>query len=788
MSNSADEFDLQPDPRILPMLGEINLPQWRCLAELVDNAIDGFLSELRSGRSLNDPEVLINLPTTDSPSARVTVSDNGPGMPPDKLEKAVRAGWSGNNPIEGLGMFGMGFNIATARLGTVTTVWTSQAGESEEHGLRIDFDELRQQGHFRTPRQSRPKTDSQRSGTSITIERLKPEQRAWFTKPANRSRAKKEMAKAYSAMLRDNGVPISFKLVLNARRVPALHHCVWDEDRSVDTTRHGTVFAVQRIDKSLPDRPFCTSCWQWLAATDTVCPACGAADNVVDRKRHVHGWIGLQRYLSSTSYGIDFIRNGRKIEIGNRDLFFWHDPSSGGEELEYPIDDPRQRGRFVGEIHLDHCRVTYMKDRFDRTDPAWDEMVGIVRGEGPLQPQKASGLGFSHNESPLFKLFQAFRRSSPPKARVAGGWVNVLVVKDNDRAEEMAKRFHDGEADYQTDQKWWELVQEEDNKLLTPSGTGTAGTGAGGDLPGFGGGDGHGATDPTDVDGETPPPTQPAPPRSAIPSLTREYRHDGTALRWDVRAFEVEPEDPDLGSGSRPWRSRRLAQGETEFLINTDHPIFQSATMTDLDALLCELAYKAADFTRSQADVPRFSEILADLRDQYAGPLKLDPVAIANSAELLFRSIARAWPGGIDSDDANELFNDLPSEDRESIQHRMAARSVRNPQQVISEARFLEYSPPRVVVDFVLSQPELFFDGRCWDDAYSDLDYLNPAATDEARRRVLKYYEALLLDAQWLSELDPDDLDAVPRERALRAMFAVELLAPTSPDGLSDDS
>jgi hypothetical protein len=33
----AQEFDLQPDPRVLPMLSEINIDQWRCIAELVDN-------------------------------------------------------------------------------------------------------------------------------------------------------------------------------------------------------------------------------------------------------------------------------------------------------------------------------------------------------------------------------------------------------------------------------------------------------------------------------------------------------------------------------------------------------------------------------------------------------------------------------------------------------------------------------------------------------------------------------------------------------------------------------
>ncbi len=270
--------------------------------------------------------------------------------------------------------------------------------------------------------------------------------------------------------------------------------------------------------------------------------------------------------------------------------------------------------------------------------------------------------------------------------------------------------------------------------------------------------------------------------------MTREYVHDATGLRWDVKAFEVDRDDPDLGGESTPWLLRKLADGGTEFFANTSHPIFDSATMTPLDALLCELAHKAADFTRNQASAPSFAEMLADLRDRYAGPLKLDPVALASNAEMLFRSIARAWSHGIESDDANALFNELPSIDREAIHHKMAARSVAQPQQAISDGRFLEFAPARAVVDFVLAHPDLFFDGRCWEDAYADLDYLHPSATEEARKRVLQHYEALLLDALWLSEQDPDDLQVAPRERVLRATLAVALLAPTPPEGVSGDA
>ena len=39
-------------------------------------------------------------------------------------------------------MFGMGFNIATARLGLVTTVWTTREGDLEWFGVEINFERL----------------------------------------------------------------------------------------------------------------------------------------------------------------------------------------------------------------------------------------------------------------------------------------------------------------------------------------------------------------------------------------------------------------------------------------------------------------------------------------------------------------------------------------------------------------------------------------------------------------------------------------------------------------------
>jgi hypothetical protein len=92
----------------------------------------------------------------------------------------------------------------------------------------------------------------------------------------------------------------------------------------------------------------------------------------------------------------------------------------------------------------------------------------------------------------------------------------------------------------------------------------------------------------------------------------------------------------------------------------------------------------------------------------------------------------------------------------------------------------LAYAPPRVVSDFFSNHPELFLDGKCWDDAFATLDYGRPLATQEAQTQVKRYYESLLADAVWLADQDATDLTDVNRARLLRAQLALDLLAPTS--------
>ena len=778
-SSEANGFDLTPEPRILPMLGEISLGAWRCIAELIDNSIDGFLNSEGRGTTLSDPEVHVSLPTRTEGNPRVTVRDNGPGMTPENLEKAVRAGWTGNEPIGSLGMFGMGFNIATARLGTRTQVWTTREGDHEWHGLTIDFQTLMRQGHFRTPRSTRPKGDPRERGTEIAVERPKPETAQTFSKASNRSRITRELAKVYASMLRVNGRPLNFRLTVNNNLVQGRQQCVWgdgEKPRTVVTPRHGEVSALQNVDVDLGERAFCSACWQWLPFEKVVCPSCGSSDAVVQRPRRISGWLGVQRYLSAVDFGIDFIRHGRKIELANKELFIWD--NDGVPEPEYPIDDPRYRGRLVGEIHLDHARVTYTKDRFDRNDPAWDEMVTAIRGTGPLRPDKAQDLGYGMNMSPLSLLFQAFRRSNPQR-RVAGGYTRLLVVPDNTRAEEMARRFHSHEPEYQSDAKWYELVEEADRRLLTDSSKEMS-TPDTQDLEGF-----TTSTDPipdcdTDSSIELPGRTTIDFQRVALPTITREYTSESTSLRWNVEAFQVSPDDPELGGREQPWKLVATTQGDYRFLVNGRHVVFQSATMTPLDALLVQLAWVALDFLRGQ-QTPNatFGAVLAELRDRYATTSKLDPATLSVAAAATLTEIGRCLQRNIDVGDGVVLFTELTPSEQDDVQHRMAARMVPDPQSTIAMGGFLEYAPYRTLLRFFRRHPELFLDGRYWETAYDSLDYGTNSATDEARERIIQYYVGLLSDAMWLAEQHTSDISQASRERLLRTSLALDLLAPS---------
>lgn len=95
VGEGMEELDLTPDPRILGVLGEIPFQPWQCLAELVDDSFDEFISDPDRDPA-EPPSIHMNLPKPNSgPDGTVSIVDNGRGMTQADFEKGLRAGYSG---------------------------------------------------------------------------------------------------------------------------------------------------------------------------------------------------------------------------------------------------------------------------------------------------------------------------------------------------------------------------------------------------------------------------------------------------------------------------------------------------------------------------------------------------------------------------------------------------------------------------------------------------------------------------------------------------------------------
>ena len=343
----SETIDITPTPRILRMLGQIDFSAFQCICELIDNSVDAF-----STNDLNEetsPEIFVKIPrvkkgTVNDENVSITITDNGAGMDYDQLNKSLRAGFSSNNPIDKMGLFGMGFNIATARLGQRTEIITWRKNESFKNRVIIDFKDLEDTGKFNAPIEKIQKSEDEinKQGTEIRISRLN-----WdHIRPLRqKARIAKKIGRTYGRIIRSKKI----KLFYEGYSCKPYNHCVWSKTR---TGRNG-VPAVIDIDEVIDTKRYCTSCWTWLYKADATCPSCGELTNVTERERRIKGWIGLQRFFDSNDYGIDLIRNGRVIRTQDKSLFYWKNETTEELDLEYPIDGHQTRGRFVGELEID---------------------------------------------------------------------------------------------------------------------------------------------------------------------------------------------------------------------------------------------------------------------------------------------------------------------------------------------------------------------------------------------------------------------------------------------------
>ncbi len=768
---------ITPSPRILKMLGQIEFAEWQCLAELIDNSIDALRQAAVSREYDLSPEdycIEVYLPESQNDlDATVEVKDHAPGMNTDKLQQAVKAGWSGNDQFDHLGLFGMGFNVATARLGRITRVITTQRSESSWVGVEIDLDNIEED--FEAADLDLPKEDPELHGTSVIISSLDADRANMLAKRHNAIRMK--LGHVYSWILTETKI----KLRVNGRLVAPKRLCAWGEDRSV-TRGSGQsaedIPAVIPIDEELGEADACSDCGNWQNTGKDKCDSCGS-ENINARQRRIHGWVGIQRYLHPNEYGMDFLRNGRKIVTFDKDVFSWIDPNNplAVSESEYPVEVPADQGRIIGEIHIDHVPVHYMKDRFNTADRSWKSAIEFLRGPGPLKPQRAKQLNYPQNDSPIGRLFRGYRRNDPGYSYLVPGDGTRAI---NQQVQEWGAWFGRGDGVYQDDKKWWDaVVFHEQQKALKNAPTSPPDDEADVDavMRALQGSEAVDDDETPDVEGSSS--NQEERPLTihdkvqnllrdarAYPTLTREVHSRSLSESLNVRAYEV-AESPLLDGNNDAHTAVWLSPAEggaVNLFVDANHESFTEHGVEVLDMAIAQIAHFM--LTRSNSTEHSISQIMYELRRENFPDEKADFVTVQNSSRDLMNHIKSRLVNFV-AEDCHRAWGLLSSEEIAQMESR-AVLSGRPGQSIdSSDPAFIEEVPALFLLTLFDDWPAIFLDEKVFRSKYNQLQ--DGAAKQMCKSRIA----SLLIDAAAIAaeEKTPASLNQLKRAR-----LAVEIL------------
>ena len=744
------QLDLTPSPRVLRMLGQVDFKPWQCLAELADNAVDAFLTgREQGGTGVMFPQVNIEISSNTeilADAGTIRIADNAPGMDAELLERAVRAGYSGNNSVDKLGLFGMGFNVATARLGNRTEVWTTRADDDYWWGVRIDFDEMEKSDTFRVPALTKEKAPSERDrhGTEIVITKLDKERARYLRSGGGLRVTRNQLSRVYNKIMRDIGL----KVIVAGQELRAREFCTWDGKRSVDTgNRFGRVPAILPIKVDLGERQYCNDCWVWLLSQDAECPSCGSEDQLRMRSRMVAGWIGVQRFFDQRDYGIDLIRNGRVIEDRSKVFFSWTNPDDGEVLDEYPIEQQHWGGRIVGELNIDFVPLaSHQKDSFDRNTAEWQMVFEAVHGIGPMLPQIRRRLDFvDANESPLARLHAAYRRGNPPGLR----WLvpgNAKGEGNNVDPQQWAVKFWEGDPDYQSDDIWWNaILQVEEAKQS------------------------KGDTVPKDQQGEDLFPDDPSTESEEDSEGEGAKQPDPPELQEEkdvVLSKDISlPEMP--GSSTLEVTTSRLVTGtlqsnlHMEFaavgnrvavLYDERHALFTNTLTEPVDCLVEELAYQLLQRSNTTQREWPISRITQLLKEKYFPWSIRSYDSIREQCASLVDELLQHFEEELS--ELSPLADSVVTEAERTVIARNVARIDRGGEErvleVIRSGSYPKYLGYDGVVGLMSSNPLLALDNRFFAVSYEDVDEPN-------RKAIMDQLLVPLKDIVWAASFDPGD-------------------------------
>lgn len=741
------QMDITPTPTLLEVLSKLDVAPWRCVAEFVDNSLDDF-------RRSRNPQGIVTIRYSDR---QLIIADNGSGMTFDQLQDALKAGYSNKSKADDLGLFGIGFNVASACLGSRIEILTRKAGDERWHYADLDINKLRRAGTFNLqPRYARNVETEFQHGT-IFISHLNEQQAQRFERAAFRREMANQLGRVYSYLLRASvpglsgdcaGNSRNVVISINDEKVTPYLPCIWSEERSV-TYQRETIQAVQKFNKELPDAFLCEDCGIWHNdVQSSTCSNCHSS-NLITKSRRVWGWIGVQRYMDRVDFGIDFLRNGRAIMIKDQKVFSYKDPTVGEVYKDYPVEWPADMGRIVGEVHCDHVTVDFIKSSFIETDPNFRGVINIVRGNSSLQPKRAT----SENNSPMSKIFNGFRINE------AG--TRYLICGNGEKAIHQAtknwgRKFHEGDAKYITDEEWYKAAVAHDNiknpnpgNLRTVEGivgaTLTANTSNTRSL----GSQGEQILSPV-FDPEAPIiQPQAAKPVDTIADRISKWKLGGNqrfdlsktiSLKNDLGSYDLdvyESHVPIVSSDGKPAAVAVIPiKGNKLFVVadpNSEQILKYGRSVTDL--ILFELAFQIKNMKQTNIGV---LEVFSTLLSCFPDEERSENILKGRMSELRTRIAAKLI----------DCVAENPSEARTAVsQHELALAEIefvataKEPwSEMLAKGHFALYLSFGGIREIVDACPNLVFDGKLFKQHYAS------ALAQVARERTQGYVSRALMD------------------------------------------
>jgi DNA-directed RNA polymerase subunit RPC12/RpoP len=759
--------NLVPSPKILRVLGRIEFENWQCLAELIDNAIDAIHD---FGGHGNIGVITPSKKEFDNdPAATVRVWDDGPGMSIEQIEKALKAGYSGNDPVSRLGLFGMGFNIATARLGRTSEVRTTRKGDKYWHSVVIDFKEMEKAGNYIRPiRGVVEKANPDIHGTQVIVSGLYERVRTIRLQ----TKIKETLSRIYSPIILENKIQIT----IDGDALRSRGFCSWGGERYVE--RDGEkIYARIDIDKNVGKEYYCTNCWEWIDSIDKpedlstiVCPHCHEPVKIEVKEKRIKGWLGVQRFYDEENYGIDLVRNGRVIEPLSKDLFFWKNPDTDEKVKEYVLDATHWGGRIIGELHIDFVPLSsYQKDHFEKADNRWKEVEHYIRGKGPLRAKYAKTHDHPENKSPLGIIYKGYRKGNDPgKGDLLPGDENGKGVNSTPKL--WAKKFFDGDPEYQNDTKWYDLVL-----LAETSKRSSGGAPVSMPVPGSDGVTSIITTDVSTISGGTTTSGSGTPGETSVlnfekdPYLSQEY---------DLEDLKEPPIDITVNrviSGcfeDVPVKLEIKAKDKFIVTYNPKHQLFNSYNLEPLDLILIELSQTLS----KRKDDPKewsTSKIFWFLKRKYSGDKKLSPKELADKSNELIASIKR-YIGGRDLPLPVNITNEpVINEVRKNVLSRRGG-GENEVSMILKTTKYIAFAPDEEILNVFQVMPHVFLDGNYWKRPFETL------GTDQLKQEVTRTFSSYLNDLLWLNQeardYDPDMISEDIEFKLQRASLSLKLL------------